>query len=199
MSAAAATTAAVAAEAEASALLCNTSSTGGTLPQKKTDTGAGVPGDVVQAAFRGLYLGEMACADAPSRQNICADAVTSIMSKIPKSLHRCHSHKDPEEHVLTVLAQQKGLTLCRAENTFVPYQDIACLSLNPKHTGSSKPKLISLLVRSHVPSMARRQTFVCYVFRLPTVEDNWAFYKTIAALTQQALQFSPPESRLGWM
>jgi hypothetical protein len=165
-------------------------------PQRKT--GASAPEDVVQASFQGLYLGQTACADAPCRQNICAEAVTSIMTTATKNARRFRSRDEQGENALTVLAQQKGLTLCRAENVFVPYQDIACVSLNPKHTGSTKPKLVSMLVRSHVPSLARRQTFVCHVFRLPTVEDNWAFYKTIAALTQQALKFLPPESRLGW-
>lgn len=155
-------------------------------------------------AFEGFYLGHVLTSDTGDRKKLCNESVQHMMRTL-------HDGRKNTRRPFTVVVSRMGVNLVDgATNTtaaYVPIKDIACISLNSKHKDSSKAKIVALLARDRSSDNKEGQLakFVCHVFRLASVEKNWAFYQMLSQLSEDVrkstlvLTEDHPNRRVGWV
>ena len=176
---------------------------------RKSPVAGGQAQSSVLAAFeKGNYLGHVMAKGTTDKTQLANDCVFQLLKTID---HGGKKVKRPFSLVMTA----KGLTFVddntNATAAFVPLKHVACITLNSNSKTSSKAKYVALLARDTTADVMPGELprFVCHVFALKTIQDNWNFYNIITSVAQEEkarlttpvstpLNTPPAQRRVGW-
>lgn len=163
------------------------------------------PQTIVVSSFDGTYLGHVIARDTGDRTRLCSESAAQMLKTI------CQTGKNPKRPFSAVVTH-KGINLVEAATgqtaAYIPLKDVVCISLNSKSKDSAKAKIVSLLACDRAAAIQDGEPakFICHVFRLESIEKNWAFYRMVTAMSEQhqktasntSLSDTPPPPRVGW-